>query len=156
MDLSSGAGLWENVFYPTAKSPVNDQMEEVMWTESQEMHGAVPWPKRDWGRLFCVKIGLAWVNRACAFPKGLWQMCETSCSPLLEQCHSWELTFQLCFACFHISKVSKDKMKVLDKLVLLKLMWLFKFLELLQEKMLKKEKAWLFFTLKQVHKIRAF
>lgn len=30
MELSSGAGLWENVFYPTAKSPVNDQMEEVM------------------------------------------------------------------------------------------------------------------------------
>lgn len=41
-------------------------------------------------------------------------MCETSCSSVPEECHSWELTFQLCFACLYISKVSKDKMKVLD------------------------------------------
>lgn len=30
MELSSGADLWENVSYPTANSPVNDWMEEVM------------------------------------------------------------------------------------------------------------------------------
>lgn len=46
------------------------------------------------------------------------------------QCCSWELTFQLCFVCFHVSKVSKDQMEVLDKLMLLKLIWPFKFLEL--------------------------